>query len=532
MTKTEAKLVKEQGYNELPYTSYPFDYNRPENLHAVAHLFGVNTPPLENARILEMGGSDGGNLIKFAVDFPKAEIVGIDLAEKQVELGQKRLKEMGVKNYTLKHMSITDLDEKMGKFDYIICHGVYSWVPGFVRESILSNCNKLLSDNGVAFVSYNTLPGWNVNKTIRELMMYHVRNFEKTEDKVIQARLALDFVCESLQGADTPYAKFLQKMANDLKSKEDHYLRHEFLADENEPCYFYEFAGELAKHDLEYIGDTDYQRMNVRNLPKKAADLLSQIPDIIRSEQYTDFIMNSQFRCSLICKKGNKINRNISPDTLKQFLFTANILGDEQYDDARILSNEMLSFHKQLDKNAKVSSANPEQKAIFATFIENKLPLSYDEIINRTQSKFKNLNKQAIEQSLAASLGQLIFSRHIDFYSYSPIYVDKISAKPKIHDADLYRFKNHVPSRVCWLTSSMNRLCVVDNAFGCFLEFFDGNHTVDQIIDEIYKLIKNGTLTVSQNNQQINDEKIIKQAAKDLFTYASNLLLNNKVLVA
>lgn len=529
---TKNTEVKEQGYDEMPYSSYPFDYNRPENLNAISRMFGVNSPSIEKARILEMGGADGTNLLKFAIDYPQAKIVGIDLSEKQVAMGQKRIKEMGLKNYELKHMSITDLDESMGKFDYIICHGVYAWVPDFVKESILSNCNKLLSDNGIAFVSYNTLPGWNMNNTVRDLMMFHSRNFDKVEDKVAQARLALDFVCDSLKNADTPYSKFLQKSAADLKLKEDHYLRHEFLADENDPCYFHEFVEAARKQGLEYVGDTDYQRMNIANMPPKAAELLSQIKDIVRTEQYADFIMNSQFRCSMLCKQGVKIDRNITPERLSQFSFTSNMVSEEKYSDKDVLNDQLMSFHKKGEPGMKVSSASPEQKAILATMIESKSPLSYDEIINSTQSKFKTLKKESIKQILDASLGQLIFSRHVEFYTYPPKYMEKISDKPKIHDVDLYRYKNKIPSPVCWVTTGTNKLFALDSTFVHFLEFFDGNHTAQQITEEIHKLIQNGALNLEQDGKKVTDAKLMKQGAEDLYKFASNLLLENNLLVA
>lgn len=532
MTKIQTAEVKEQGYNEMPYNSYPFDYNRPESLHGLMHLFGIKSPALEKTRILEMGCADGGNLLKFAVDFPKAEIVGIDLSEKQIQLGQKRIKDMGLKNYQLKHMSITDLDESMGKFDYIICHGVYSWVPDFVQESILSNCGKLLSDTGAAFVSYNTLPGWNMNKTIRDLMIYHSRNFENVKDRVEQARLALDFVCDTLKDADTPYAKFLRKTANDLRLKEDHYLRHEFLADENSPCYFHEFITDIAKHDLAYVGDTDYQRMNVQNLPEKASELLSQVTDITRTEQYTDFIMNSTFRCSVLCKKDNVVNRNISTERLKQFVFSSNMNCLEEYTDSDILSDKILSFSKKEDENLKLSTGSPEQKAIITTLMAQKLPISYDAIVEKTHGKFNNLDKNIIEQNLAASIGRLIFTRHIEFFSYAPNYVTEISDKPKIHDVNLYRFKNNIPSRMCWVTSSINRTLVLDATFVHFLEFFDGKHTADQITEEMRKLIENDVLKLEQDGKAITDKKLISQSAKDLYNFASKHLLDANLLVS
>ena len=72
MAKNKKTEVKEQGYDKTPYHGYPFEYNRPENLKSVGALFGVDTPALETARVLELGCSDGGNLFRFAETFPKS----------------------------------------------------------------------------------------------------------------------------------------------------------------------------------------------------------------------------------------------------------------------------------------------------------------------------------------------------------------------------------------------------------------------------------------------------------------------------
>ena len=104
----------------------------------------------------------------------RVNIVGIDLSKVQIDAGLANIKALGLKNIELKHCSITDIDESFGKFDYIICHGVFSWVPEFVREKILEISNKNLIENGIAYISYNTLPGWNMVRTIREMMAYHL----------------------------------------------------------------------------------------------------------------------------------------------------------------------------------------------------------------------------------------------------------------------------------------------------------------------------------------------------------------------
>src|SRR5262245_19896617 len=147
-------------YDQVPYQSHPFPHTQPPRLAAIATLFGLNPPPVPTARILEIGCAAGGNLIPLAARFPDATCLGIDLSSVQIRQAVPRVQALGLRNLELRRQSVTDLGADEGPFDYVICHGVYSWVPQSVREAILRVCAERLSDNGIAIVSYNVLPGW------------------------------------------------------------------------------------------------------------------------------------------------------------------------------------------------------------------------------------------------------------------------------------------------------------------------------------------------------------------------------------
>ena len=147
-------------------------------------LFGMNPAPLKTARILEIGSSEGYNLFRFAETYPKSFTLGVDLSKAKIERGQKAIEQLKLENIKLEATSITDIDESYGKFDYIICNCVFSWVPDFVRDSILEVSKKLLNKNGIVFINYNTLPGFNMMSSIRELMMFHTSGFTNINDKI------------------------------------------------------------------------------------------------------------------------------------------------------------------------------------------------------------------------------------------------------------------------------------------------------------------------------------------------------------
>src|SRR5581483_1825348 len=138
------------SYDEMPYSSHPYPQTHPSRLAVIATLFGMNPPAVGKCRVLELGCAGGGNLIPMAEALPESEFVGIDLSGRQIADGQGIVRALGLRNITLRHASILDVDGLYGPFDYVICHGVFSWVPNAVREKILDICAKHLTPRGVA----------------------------------------------------------------------------------------------------------------------------------------------------------------------------------------------------------------------------------------------------------------------------------------------------------------------------------------------------------------------------------------------
>ena len=148
------------SYDEVPYLSLPSSYTHPARSAAIAALFGLAPPAVATARILELGCSTGGNLLPLAEIYPQSAIVGVDLSQEQISYGTRIIQTLGLKNIRLLQQSIADLGDDAGAFDFIICHGVFSWVPRAVQDKIMEVCARHLSANGIAYIDYNTYPGW------------------------------------------------------------------------------------------------------------------------------------------------------------------------------------------------------------------------------------------------------------------------------------------------------------------------------------------------------------------------------------
>ncbi|MGV2432223.1 MAG UNVERIFIED_CONTAM: class I SAM-dependent methyltransferase [Rickettsiaceae bacterium] len=305
-------MTDNNTYDELPYSDYAFEYACPEHMYTISKIFGHDAPKVENARILELGCAFGSNIIGFAERYPNSKVTGIDLSQVQIERGLEEVKNLGLKNIELKAMSIGDIGASFGKFDYIICHGVYSWVPKEIQEKILEIAEKNLSPNGLVYISYNCLPGANILNSFREMMQFHSSMFNTTKDRITQAKAFVSFVKEGLEGSKSPYYTLLQSEIDIINTVGDSYIQHEYLEKGNSEFYFSDFMKSAAEHKLQYLGDARLPSMYIGNLPQKAQAKMAEINDIVRSEQYMDFITNRRFRCTILCNQNGKINRNLN----------------------------------------------------------------------------------------------------------------------------------------------------------------------------------------------------------------------------
>lgn len=302
-------------YDEVPYASHPYAQTHPARLATIATLLSAPSPPIATARILEIGCAAGGNIIPIACDYPDARIIGVDYSQVQIDEGRRTVDALGLRNIELRAADLASVDATWGEFDYIICHGVYSWVAPPLQEKILAIAGRQLSPTGVAYVSYNALPGWHMRGVIRELMRYHALRFDGPQRRVAEARRILDIVhkhaASSTGGA---YNQLLQFEADVLSRSDDHYIYHEHLEEHCEPLYFHQFIDRAREHGLDYLGEPQLGAMAPLNYGPEAQQQLRQLArDPIELEQFMDFLSNRSFRQTLLRRAGAKLNLALEP---------------------------------------------------------------------------------------------------------------------------------------------------------------------------------------------------------------------------
>ena len=307
------------AYDAIQYPSYTHAQTHPDQLAVKAMLFGMTPAPVERCRVLELGCGDGTNLTSMALGLPQSEFVGIDLAASAVAQGQEMARAVGLKNLSLRAGSVMDLGADFGQFDYIIAHGLYSWVPEPVREKILAICQANLAPQGVAYISYNAKPGGHIKQMFREMMLFHTRGFADPKERVQQSIALVKFLAES-QTKVEGYRRLLQDELEQLLVRDENNIFHDELGEVNASFFFHDFCEEARRHGLQYLAEGDYVQMRDHNYAAPVREALRQLgKNRVAREQYLDFLSGRRFRQTLLCRAELPLHFGFSPGMVARF---------------------------------------------------------------------------------------------------------------------------------------------------------------------------------------------------------------------
>ena len=497
------------SYDIVPYESNVFPQTHPDRLAVIGTLLGMRPAPVTRCRVLELGSASGGNLIPMAVGLPESTFVGIDLSNRQVETGRKQIEKLGVKNVELRQLDLRDVGKDLGQFDYVVCHGVYSWVPPAVQDKILSICKDNLAPRGVAYVSYNTYPGWHMRGIIRDVMLYHAKQFAEPVTRVRQARNLLDFLSKSVTQKDDPYSLLLKSEVELIRRVQDSYLYHDHLEDENHPCYFHQFAERAQAKGLQYLGEVDFRVMLAANYPPEVQNVLQMLsPDAIHLEQYMDFLRNRMFRQTLLCHQGVQLTHQVRPDMVTGL--SAASPARPENDKADIKSAEVQKF--QAPNGAAVSTGQPIFKAAL-THLSRVWPAAVPFEALRAEARNLLGGTEPAAGQDARILAECLLNCYasasgtlVELHAHELPFVREPGERPVA--SPLARAQAADGLRVTNLRHEGVMLNAVDRQI---LLYLDGTRDRSALTDVVAGLVRSGELTVKEQDKPITDPDRVRQ---------------------
>lgn len=493
-------------YNEVPYDSHPFPQSAIEHLQSLAWLFGLDAPAPARARVLELGCAAGGNLIPMGVRHPQGRMLGVDLSPVQIGQGQEMLGHVRAPNVELRALSITDIDDSFGTFDYIVCHGVYSWVPASVQEAILRVCSRNLAPDGVAYVSYNVYPGWKAREIVRDAMMLRGGPRDAPDEKLAYARGMLEFL-EGAARPDSVLRKTLEETMPIVRSANETYLLHEFLEPCNAPCYFKEFVGRADAQGLSYLCDAEPSTMFVQNYGDKVREpLLRECGGSqILMEQYLDFLVNRTFRQTLLVKreKNADIRYRLDRDRLRRLHYA----GTFHAADGAPLSLDATEQPAIAMRNLRITLRLPVHKAV-AQVLDEHYPatLAVDAIVEAVSTRIGEPHG-AVDTAVMAMLEELLILGAVRIRRHPVVAAPCVSAMPQalmsVRRAPALAIEAGPSAHACNQWHEMVGLSLLER---CILPLLDGAHSHEQLAERLRAEALADRLRFVKDDRPLSDE--------------------------
>ena len=488
------------SYDQLPYTSLAFPQTHPDRLATIARIFALSTPSVAACRVLELGCASGGNLIPMAFNLPGSEFVGIDLSRRQVEDAQSAIAELGLRNIRIEQASILDVDDDWGSFDYIICHGVFSWVEDAVQDKILTIGARNLTPDGIAYLSYNTYPGWHLRDMVRHMMRYHAGQFEEPREQIEQARALLTFLAAASKDGGS-YSQLLAAEAERLGRSPDSYLYHEHLERSNSPIYFHQFIERAGRVGLQFLSEADVSEMLTSQFPAAVAGTLERIsPDLLHLEQYMDFVRNRQFRQTLLCHDARRPRRALHPDVLTGLMLSSAAVSDTASPD--LAPNVPVVF---TNGSKRAQIASPATKAALTMLMEQwPCAIEVAELCEVSMQRAGQSTSTATGEEVRASMMEDLFGGVmyglIEAHTQPPRCTNRASDAPRAHPVAAFQARSGN-----LVVNAHHTMFQLDALALEILKLADGQRQRTDMLNQLVEWFEDGKMALEEDGRPITD---------------------------
>lgn len=500
------------SYDNTPYPFLGYQQTHPDTAASIATILGLTPTDVAHCRVLEVGCAVGGNLIPMAFALPESQFVGFDISPAQIEAGQQMIQDLGLTNIELKVLDILDANEAtIGKFDYIIAHGIYSWVPDNVRDQLLVMCRELLTENGIANISYNVLPGWKMMGMLRDMMLHHTRDINDPDEKVEASRELASFLVDSVPKLNkgnvsfySSYRDFLEGYnefvikGRDESSFPANLMLHDEIAMINHPVYFHQFADHIEQHDLQYVSEANLSKVMASNLPDDVAqELLGMSGDIVEMEQYMDFLYNRTFRQTLICHKAREVNRRLTPDP--NLLSNFYIASNATLTNPNAMIGEKGQARWKGTDGAEFATDHPVTKQAMAHLLYNyPQSIQFDELFKRAmQDAYGRMPSEEVQQRDITILSAYL----LQMFTYSDTLMEvhtiptrcttKISNNPKATHVSRWLVQKGYST----VSNMRHQRVQLEPLAQLILPLLDGEHSQRALITHLKRLVDEGEIT-------------------------------------
>lgn len=203
------------------------------------------------------------------------------------------------------------LNADLPPMDYIALHGIWTWVSRDNQQKIVAFLKKFLKPGGLAYLSYNTYPGWAPAAPLRQIFSTYDRFAGRLQSGGDRIDSAIDFADRCL-AANPAYLRAcpgLKERLEKIKIQDKNYLAHEYFNREWNVAYFLDVADEMTKAKLEYVANGWLlNSIDAVNLSPEGSAFIKGIDNPLLREQMMDYFLGTQFRRDIYMRGGRSMS--------------------------------------------------------------------------------------------------------------------------------------------------------------------------------------------------------------------------------
>jgi hypothetical protein len=303
-------------YDQVAYPNYVHPAADSEYACVAGRFYGWRGRDPATASVLEIGCGEGVNLMAIAGAFPKSRCVGFDISARAVARGQQLAAAAGLDNIELHWGDLLSYPRDGERFDYIICHGVLTWVPPPVRTAVFEVIAARLAAGGVAYVGYDALPAAASKAAIVGLLKQFVPPEADLASKVETAVTIIETLGRN-QHKSSRLKPELDDLLRRLPEMAPAYFVHDWLEAHYAPMSVDEFATAAGAVDLAYAGDVSLTDMQTRDIDPSGMHILAAAMDSLLTTASTlDLLRGSRmYRTDLLVRPESPPDRMPFPPT-------------------------------------------------------------------------------------------------------------------------------------------------------------------------------------------------------------------------
>lgn len=304
-----ASLLRDGYVVDVPYPTFVHRQTMPLWLITITTLQGVASPDLAKPyRYLELGCAMGIHLHLTAAANPKGHFVGVDFNAQHLLVAKEGLDTTGINNLEFIQASFTELVEKeIEPFDFIVTHGVWSWIAKEHQEAILKIVDRLLKPNGIFYCSYMSHPGATGLTSIQKLMYEMSLNLRgDSASKAIQGLHLVRKIGQCKVGLFEKIPTLNQQLL-ELAEDKPNYVAHDFLSAHWQPQHSADMIRKFGKIGLAYTASAGIIENNpILSLPPEIQKIIKTLPLVTLQETVKDIARNTLQRQDIYVRDRKK----------------------------------------------------------------------------------------------------------------------------------------------------------------------------------------------------------------------------------